>query len=521
VTTITKIEPKKKDPEQKQRVAAYCRVSTNKDDQLESLDAQKKHYEQVIKSNDHWAFAGVYCDEGLSAIKMKTRPDLMRMLDDCKQGKIDLILIKSVSRLSRNVTDYLSIIRDLNSRNIGIFFERENINTLKENDEFMLSVLSSLAESELVSISGNEKWSIQRRFMNGSYKQSTAPYGYIKQDGELVIDEDTAPVVRFIFNEACLGKGIRQISRELNAKKIPSRRTDHWSETTVKWMLRNERYIGEALYQKTFTDDNFKRHTNRGYRDQYLHNDHNAAIVTREQFERTQELIALHRKEKGIDSEHINYQERYTFTEKLICEQCGSRLKRKSITGRNRKKCVIWICVTHLNNIKKCSMKGISEEAIKSAFTTVVNKLIFSKNDLLIPFVKAERECDGDGTQRIVERIDQKLDDNSVKAQKLATLVADDLLEPVNYQKALNELSAECNELNGKKKILLNQLQNKNLAISEGSELLKRIRQKEVTDEFDDELFTECIKVVHIYSRDEFGFEFTCGLTFREGVSLK
>jgi hypothetical protein len=166
-------------------------------------------------------------------------------------------------------------------------------------------------------------------------------------------------------------------------------------------------------------------------------------------------------------------------------------------------------------------MKGISEEAIKSAFTTVVNKLIFSKSDLLIPFVKAERECDGDGTQRIVERIDQKLDDNSVKAQKLATLVADDLLEPVNYQKALNELSAECNELNGKKKILLNQLQNKNLGISEADRLLKRIRQKEVTDEFDDELFTECIKVVHIYSRDEFGFEFTCGLTFREGVSLK
>jgi superfamily II RNA helicase len=166
-------------------------------------------------------------------------------------------------------------------------------------------------------------------------------------------------------------------------------------------------------------------------------------------------------------------------------------------------------------------MKGISEEAIKSAFTTVVNKLIFSKNDLLIPFVKAERECDGDGAQRIVESIERELNDNANKTQKLAPLVADGLLDPVKYRQALNELSAERTELTGKKEILINQLQHKNLAISEGSELLKRIRKKEVTDEFDDELFTECIKAVHIYSRDEFGFEFTCGLTFREGVSLK
>ncbi len=521
MTTITKIEPKKKNIEQKQRVAAYCRVSTNKDDQLESLDAQREHYEQVIKNNDHWTFAGIYYDEGLSAMQMKTRPKLMKMLNDCKQGKIDLVLVKSISRLSRNVTDYLSIIRDLNSRGIGLYFERENINTLKEDDEFMLSVLSSLAESELVSISENEKWSIKRRFMNGTYKQSMAPYGYVMKDGELVVDENTAPVVRFIFNEVCLGKGIRQITRELNAKKIPSRRTDHWSETTIKGMLQNERYIGEALYQKTFTDDNFKRHTNRGYRDQYLHNDHHPAIVTREQFDKAQELLALHRKEKGIDADNINYRERYTFSGKLICGQCGSHLKRRVITGRNREKCVVWTCATHLSNAEKCSMKGIQEEAIKSAFTTVVNKLIISKNDLLIPFVKAERECDGDETQRIIKGIERALYENSNKTQKLATLVADGLLDPVKYRQAMNELSAERNELIGKKEILVNQLQNTNLGISEGGELLKRIRQKEVTAEFDDVLFTACVKTVHIYSREEFGFEFTCGLTFREVVNLK
>ena len=521
MTTITKIEPMKKDTEQKQRVAAYCRVSTNKDDQLESLDAQREHYEQVIKGNDHWTFAGIYYDEGLSAMQMKTRPKLMKMLTDCKQGKIDLVLVKSISRLSRNVTDYLSIIRDLNSRGIGLYFERENINTLKEDDEFMLSVLSSLAESELVSICENEKWSIKRRFMNGTYKQSMAPYGYVKKDGELVIDEDTAPVVRFIFNEVCLGKGIRQITRELNAKKIPSRRTDHWSETTIKGMLQNERYIGEALYQKTFTDDNFKRHTNRGYRDQYLHNDHHPAIVTREQFDKVQELLALHRKEKGIDAEHINYRERYTFTGKLTCAECGAHLKRRIIIDRNREKCVVWTCATHLSNTEKCSMKGIQEEAIRSAFTTVVNKLIISKNDLLIPFVKAERECDGDEAQRILESIDQRLDDNSGRTQKLASLVADGLLEPVKYRQAVNDLSAERNELIGKKEILVNQLQSKNLGISEGSKLLNRIRQKEVNTEFDDELFTACVKNVHIYSREEFGFEFTCGLTFREVVNMK
>ncbi len=521
MTTITKIEPMKKDTEQKQRVAAYCRVSTDKDDQLESLEAQREHYEQVIKGNDHWTFANIYYDEGLSAMQMKTRPKLMKMLNDCNQGKIDLVLVKSISRLSRNVTDYLSIIRDLNSRGIGLYFERENINTLTEGDEFMMSVLSSLAESELISISENEKWSIKRRFMNGTYKQSMAPYGYAKKDGELVIDENTAPVVKFIFNEACLGKGLRQITRELNVKKIPSRRTDHWNETTVKGILQNERYIGEALYQKTFTDDNFKRHTNRGYRDQYLHNDHHPAIITREQFDRVQGLLEFHRKEKGIDIKHINYTERYTFTGKLTCAECGAHLKRRIILGRNREKCIFWICVTHLSDTKKCSMKGIPEQAIKSAFTTVVNKLIISKNSLLIPFVKAERECDGDVARRIVENIGRDLDENSNKTQKLATLVADGLLDPVKYRQALNELSAERNELNGKKEVLMYQLQSNNLGISEGSKLLNRIRQKEVTAKFDDELFTACVKTVHIYSREEYGFEFTCGLTFREVVNLK
>lgn len=521
MTTITKIEPMKKDTEQKQRVAAYCRVSTNKDDQLESLDAQKKHYEQVIKGNDHWTFAGIYYDEGLSAMKMKTRPELMKMLDDCKQGKIDLVLVKSISRLSRNVTDYLSIIRDLNSRGIGLFFERENINTRKENDEFMLSVLSSLAESELVSISENEKWSVKHRFIDGSYKQSIAPYGYVKKDGELVIDEDTAPVVRFIFNEACSGKGAQTIARELNAKKIPSMRTDHWSEATVKGMLQNERYIGEALYQKTFTDDNFKRHTNRGYRDQYLHNDHHPAIVTREQFDRIQELFALHRKEKGIDPEHVNYQKRYTFTGKLTCGLCGAHLKHRIYYGRKVGGYSVWVCSTHQNNKDKCSLKAVSDDAIKAAFTTVVNKLIFSKNDLLIPFVHAEKVCDADEVQRIIEIIDQELNDNSVRTQKLASLVADGLLEPVKYRQALNELFAERAELNGKKDTFTNQIQNKSLGISEGGKLLKRIRQKEMSEVFDDELFTECVKTVHIYSREEFGFEFTCGLTFREVVSMK
>ena len=200
----------------KLRVAAYCRVSTDSDEQLESLDAQIKHYESYVNANPEWEFAGLYYDEGISGTKKEKRPELLRMIADCEDRKIDLIVTKSISRFARNTTDCLELVRKLLDLDVFIYFEKENINTGSMESELMLSILSGLAESESVSISENNKWSIKRRFQNGTYKISYPPYGYDNVDGEMVINKSQAKIVRFIFAEILSGKGTHKIANELN-----------------------------------------------------------------------------------------------------------------------------------------------------------------------------------------------------------------------------------------------------------------------------------------------------------------
>ena len=183
----------------KLRVAAYCRVSTDSDEQLESLETQMKHYESYIKSNPNWEFAGLYYDEGITGTKKEKRPELLRMIADCENRKIDFIVTKSISRFARNTTDCLELVRKLIDLGIFIYFEKENINTGSMESELMLSILSGLAESESVSIAENSKWSVKRRFQNGTYKISCPPFGYDAIDGQLVVNEAQAEIVRFIF----------------------------------------------------------------------------------------------------------------------------------------------------------------------------------------------------------------------------------------------------------------------------------------------------------------------------------
>ena len=202
--TVTKIEPviTRVQKKAKPRVAAYCRVSTKNDEQLLSLEVQKRHYEEKITSNPDWEFAGVYYDEGISGTKKETRPALMRMIADCEAGKIDKILTKSLSRFARNTTDCIELVQKLLNLGISILFEKENIDTGTMESDFLLFVMSSLAEGESVSISNNEKWSIKHRFETGTYKVSYAPFGYDVNDGEFLINEEEAKWVRWIFAEA-------------------------------------------------------------------------------------------------------------------------------------------------------------------------------------------------------------------------------------------------------------------------------------------------------------------------------
>ena len=244
---ITKIEENMLLEKRKLRVAAYCRVSTARDEQLVSLVAQKAHYENYIKSNDEWEFAGLYYDEGISGTKKEKRDGLLAMVAACERGTIDFVITKSISRFARNTTDCLELVRKLLDLKIYIYFEKENLNTGSMESELMLSILSSLAESESVSISENEKWGIKRRFQNGTFIISYPPYGYDNVDGEMVIVPEQAEIVKQIFADTLSGKSTHEIADELNERGVATKKGGHWTPGTVNAIIGNEKYTGDIM----------------------------------------------------------------------------------------------------------------------------------------------------------------------------------------------------------------------------------------------------------------------------------
>lgn len=237
-------------PKHKLRVAAYCRVSTDSEEQLVSLATQRKHYERYITANPDWEFAGIYYDEGITGTKKEKRPALLRLIDDCEHKKIDFIVTKSISRFARNTTDCLELVRKLLEHTVYIYFEKENLNTGSMESELMLSILSGLAENESVSIAENSTWSIQSRFQNGTFKLAYAPYGYDVIEGKLVLQPEQATIVKAMFDQTLAGIGTDAIAKELNAKKIPAKRGTHWTATTVRGILKNENYTGMLFSRK-------------------------------------------------------------------------------------------------------------------------------------------------------------------------------------------------------------------------------------------------------------------------------
>ena len=284
--------------EKKLRVCAYCRVSTDQADQKNSLSAQVEHYTAYIKNNPAWYFAGIFADEALSGKNAAKRPEFMRMVKDAENKKIDLIITKSISRFARNTSDCLETVRKLKAIGVGIYFEKESINTLNAESELMLSILSSVAEEELVSISQNMRWAYQRRFKNGQSKINTTRFlGYDKdKNGNLIINEEQAVIVRRIFKDYLSGLGTSRIAKGLEAKNISG--NNKWAVSTIRDIINNEKYVGDMLLQKTITKD-FKKKRNKGEVPMYYVKDSHPAIINREDFEKAQELMVERAKSKG------------------------------------------------------------------------------------------------------------------------------------------------------------------------------------------------------------------------------
>ena len=513
---ITKIEENRAlSIKKKTRVAAYCRVSTASDEQLISLDTQKAHYEDYIKSNAEWEFAGIFCDEGITGTKKECRDGLNSLVAACEKGLVNMIITKSISRFSRNTTDCLELVRKLISLNVTVIFEKENINTGSMESELMLSILSSLAESESVSISENSKWSVQKRFQNGTFIISYPPYGYTNVDGEMVVVPEQAVVVRQMFEDTLAGKSTHAIAKELNDRGIASKRGGKWTPGTVNAIIRNEKFTGDVIFQKTYTDSQFNRHINHGMENQYLCEGHHEAIVSHEVFDAANEVMNQRGKEKGNGENTSRYQNRYAFSGKIKCGECGSVFKRR----RHYKpsgEYIAWCCNRHIEDKNSCSLKYITDEGIKAAFTTMMNKLVFGEQVILKPLLHSLQGFDDKNKLLQIQDMENKLKKNMEQRQVLTSLMASGLLEPALFNKENNALTVEEQRLQEEKRQLMTSVSGDRTKVDALEKLIKAISSGRMLTEYEDELFLTHVAGITVLSREEIVFELKCGLRLKE-----
>lgn len=517
--TVTKIDriadtaTKKK----KLRVAAYCRVSTDSDAQLESLEAQKAHYENYILSRDDWEFAGLYYDEGITGTKKEKRPELQRLMADCAARQIDFVITKSISRFSRNTTDCLELVRTLQNLDIPILFEKENINTGSMESELFLAILSSMAEGESVSISENSKWSVQRRFQNGTFKLSYPPYGY-EWDGEnMVIQPKQAEIVKRIFAETLSGKGSDAIAAGLMRDDIPARKGERWSSGTIRGILCNEKYTGDVIFQKTFTDGQFNRHRNVGQRDQYMATEHHEAIISREDFEAAAQIVAQRAAEKGVVKGSRKYQNRYAFSGIILCGECGSTFKRR-IHSTIGGKYVAWCCNTHIKDKKECSMLFVRDDNLKLAFVTLLNKLVYGHKFILKPYLRALQENSGDDSILRIQHLEGLLAQNTEQRETLTKLMAQGYIDQILYNSESNALLAQADSFREEIEALSGDRNGDASKVAETEQLLHFAEHGSMMTEFDELLFTKFVDHIRVDARNQVSFILKCGLTLTERI---
>ena len=360
----------------KLKVAAYCRVSTDKEDQKSSIRIQREHFTSVASQHPDWQFVGIYADI-VSGTKKEKRPELQRLLKDCSAGKVNLVLIKSVSRFARNTTDLLEMVRSLTARGTDIFFERENIDTRTMDSEFLLTILASLAEDESHSISDNCRWGLQKRFQDGSYRAASAPYGYDLVDGNYAVNETEAEIVKEIFSCYLADATMAAIARNLNERGIPTKRAGQvwkgqeiaptWTSYTISSILKNVSYTGDQVFQKCYTDRSFRMCRNKGQYPQYHHEGHHPGIIDKETFETVQEKLAANK----TDAVPYDRNQKSILSGKLICGCCGANLNR----SKNRVGNVYWICRQHRKEPSSCPLPSIKEDDFIRDFQAMMEEL--------------------------------------------------------------------------------------------------------------------------------------------------
>lgn len=383
---------------QKKKVCAYVRVSSEEESQISSFDLQRQYYTDYINSKPDWEFAGVYSDYGKSGTSTERRDEFNKMIDDCKKGEIDLIISKSISRFARNTLDCLRYVRVLKNLNppVGVYFEKEKLDTLDSKTELLLTILSSLAQEEARSTSENLKWGIRKRFESG---KAMCPTNYLlgydkDKNGDMIINEEEAKTVRRVYREYMNGKGAITIARELKLEGVPSARGgSNWGRNSIIHILKNERYCGDVLMQKHFTVDflTHKKKENRGELPQYYIENHHPAIIPRDEWNKVQDEIKR-RHELTLQEDRnlrMGYSNASVLSNRLFCGRCGQPLNKRMDTLKSGTKVASFRCRATFSKARKkagyeqCFARRMREQYIKEAFMEMLIKLKESIDDIV------------------------------------------------------------------------------------------------------------------------------------------
>lgn len=495
------------------RVAAYARVSTDSEEQQTSYYSQLTHYETMIKQNKNWEFVGVYADEGISGTQTKKRDNFNRMIQDALDGKIDMIIAKSISRFARNTVDTLNIVRLLRSHNVDVFFEKENIHTLSITNELFLTLYSAFAQGESESISENMKSGLQMKMKRGEYVGNPNCYGYdwIVDTQELVVNEKEAKIVVRIFEEYAKGYGTTIISRRLNEDGIPSPRGKRWKPETIRRILFNEKYLGDLCSGKSFVESviTHKRKINTGQSKQWYTTNRHVAIISKELWDKAHEMYKM-RSDKS-KKHRDKYSRRYPFSSKIYCGDCGERFVRRSYrknkNNPNSERVIFWGCRSVFRDEIECTNKlTYKDEELKAMFVFLYNQLYNDKDKYVSSFMdKVDSILNDNNTIKEKTKLEKERECVIAKQSKLIDLSMDEKISKNLLDLKMNELNNQLlnidnrlNEINDSEKIRDNKTEQLN-------KIMEVIENKRQLSEFDDEVFESIVDRIIVGETKEDG----------------
>ena len=496
----------------KLRVAAYARVSSNSEDQLNSFTAQNAHYTQLITSNPDWEFVDVYADQGITGTSAEKREDFLRLLADCRRGRIDRILVKSSSRFARNAKECLEAVRDLKALDVSVYFEEQNIDTAELSGELLVSIFAMIDQEESIATAQRLRWSYQHRMQTGQFITCKAPFGYKLCNGTLQIEEKEAKIIRLIYQRYLQGFNMEEIAAEVTKCGIPTK--DHkprWKARSIHYILHNEKYLGNSLLQKRYTTSSlpYQQKQNHGVLPQYFLENSHPPIIDADTFSRVQELL----KSK---SAHIppKSNRSHPFTRIITCEACGSIFKRKQ-----SKYAAYWICQTHDKSAKNCPVQQISEKAFQDAFLSLYFQLQHQGNAVLTQLMidlQAAHTGKMLWSSEIME-LNNQIADLTRQDRLLAQLKQQGLVDPDIFISRRDALAEQLRAVKLEKEQLLESEENP--TIHQTRVLLETLEAApEFLDTFNEELFREIVDKIIVESNERLRFRLINGLELTENI---